>query len=215
LGNLSQVEQLLISRNQLSGSIPESFGNLPLIESLWLDENYLSGNVTPAMIPSSFQGNQPELLLSQNCFEDLDENTINYIDDLDLFGFLFTPQNHPKPCYLFETNNGPGNVLVANNGSGGATLTQGSAGDNDDGGDVINMVIYNRTEVKDLEAYMKHVRNPDDSLTHRRDGNPTQPENMYKNHLTPQEIEQLIKNQEEREQRQIEAKKEKIKQRLR
>ncbi|MCP5105074.1 MAG: hypothetical protein GY950_16925, partial [bacterium] len=45
IGNLSNLEWLILRSNQLSGSIPVELGNLSNLELLWLSNNQLSGSI--------------------------------------------------------------------------------------------------------------------------------------------------------------------------
>ena len=45
LGNLSNLEYLLLGDNQLTGVIPEVLGNLSTLEGLWLSGNQLTGEI--------------------------------------------------------------------------------------------------------------------------------------------------------------------------
>jgi hypothetical protein len=49
LGNLSSLESLLLSHNQLTGSIPPELGNLSSLLSLWLFSNQLMGSIPPEL----------------------------------------------------------------------------------------------------------------------------------------------------------------------
>jgi hypothetical protein len=62
-GNLTDLTQLLIRSNQLTGSIPTEFGNLTKLTLLWLHSNQLTGS-----IPTEFGNltNLTQLLINSN-----------------------------------------------------------------------------------------------------------------------------------------------------
>lgn len=49
LANLSALQELALSANQLSGSIPPELGDLSALESLYLGANHLSGGIPPEL----------------------------------------------------------------------------------------------------------------------------------------------------------------------
>ncbi len=49
LGNLANLELLILGQNQLSGAIPPELGNLTSLETLILDQNQLSGSIPPEL----------------------------------------------------------------------------------------------------------------------------------------------------------------------
>ena len=49
LGNLSQLESLILQRNELSGSIPANLGSLSSLTHLFLNNNQLSGNMPASL----------------------------------------------------------------------------------------------------------------------------------------------------------------------
>ena len=49
LGNLANLRDLFLSYNQLTGEIPPELGNLANIEGLWLNDNHLTGVVPPGV----------------------------------------------------------------------------------------------------------------------------------------------------------------------
>ena len=64
LGNLSRLEHLDVSRNELAGTIPSQLGNLPRLEYLDVSDNDLTGTIPAAL------GN-----LSNLVFLDMSENS--------------------------------------------------------------------------------------------------------------------------------------------
>ncbi len=64
--NLPNLQELYLYNNQLSGSIP-NFSNLTKLEYLWLSENQLSGEVPSFVQQITDSDSYQELSLSKNC----------------------------------------------------------------------------------------------------------------------------------------------------
>ena len=77
LGSLASLQSLFLSRNQLSGPIPASLGNLSSLQYLW-------------MISNAFVGEIPPNLMNLNIYNGaghIDYNGV-YTDDPSLIAFL-------------------------------------------------------------------------------------------------------------------------------
>ena len=83
LGNLTNLQFLVLGANQLSGSIPPELGNLTLLKVLHLNNNQLKGN-----LPT----NLSTLINLYNVGE------YNGYDGLDLdYNYLNIPTDYPDP----------------------------------------------------------------------------------------------------------------------
>lgn len=92
IGNLSQLQQLILYNNQLTGNFPSEIGNLNHLEILDLGYNYLTGNI-PGTI--SNLGELEEFYIDSNqlggdvplgLFDSMPNLTTVYLDSNDLTG---------------------------------------------------------------------------------------------------------------------------------
>ncbi|MEK8020280.1 MAG: hypothetical protein VSS75_025690, partial [Candidatus Parabeggiatoa sp.] len=82
IGNLRQLERLYLNNNQLSSSIPESIGNLGQLRHLRLHENALCGNVPLSFMNFHALGRN-ELSLKGNHLTASNQFLINWLNRVD------------------------------------------------------------------------------------------------------------------------------------
>ncbi|XVE85660.1 hypothetical protein DITRI_Ditri17bG0108500 [Diplodiscus trichospermus] len=114
IGNLTNLQLVLLQNNNVSGHIPSEFGKLPKLQTLDLSNNYFSGQIPSTL---SHLKSLQYLRLNNNSLSGAIPSSLANMTQLTFLDLSFNDLSGPVPELLAKTFNIVGNPLICSAGT--------------------------------------------------------------------------------------------------
>ncbi|GLT63458.1 hypothetical protein SLA2020_360230 [Shorea laevis] len=114
IGNLTNLQLVLLQNNNISGSIPSEIGRLPKLRTLDLSNNHFSGQIPGTL---SHLNSLQYLRLNNNSLSGFIPPPLANMSQLTFLDLSFNNLSGPKPEFLAKTFNIVGNPLICATGT--------------------------------------------------------------------------------------------------
>ncbi|XP_020575811.1 probable LRR receptor-like serine/threonine-protein kinase At2g23950 isoform X2 [Phalaenopsis equestris] len=113
IGNLTNLQQILLQNNNITGEIPSAIGHLPKLQTMDLSSNHFSG-----IIPDSFGRltSLRYLRLNNNSLTGAFPSSLSKLPQLSFLDFSYNNLSGPVPSSPARTFNVVGNPLICGGG---------------------------------------------------------------------------------------------------